>query len=138
MVKKRRKGKITKKREEFTYRGYTVDQLKKMNLNKFATLLPARERRSILRGFTEAEQKLLKRVKEGDQTIKTHLREMVILPEMVGINLGIHNGRTFEYVEVKPEMIGHRIGEFALTRKRVTHGSAGIGATRSSKYIPLK
>jgi len=138
MVKKRRKGKITKKREEFTYRGYTVDKLKKMNLGKFATLLPARERRTVLRGFTDAEQKLLKRVKEGDQTIKTHLREMIILPEMVGVNLGIHTGRTFEYVDVKPEMIGHRIGEFALTRRRVTHGSAGIGATKSSKYIPLK
>ncbi|MHC1565129.1 MAG: 30S ribosomal protein S19 [Candidatus Syntropharchaeales archaeon] len=138
MAKKRRKGKITKKREEFTYRGYTLDKLKKMDLNKFATLLPARERRSILRGFTEAEQKLLKRVKEGDQTIKTHQREMIILPEMVGTKMGIHSGKTFEYVEIKPEMIGHRLGEFTLTRKRVTHGSAGIGATRSSKYIPLK
>jgi small subunit ribosomal protein S19 len=138
MAKKRRKGKITKKREEFTYRGYTLDKLKKMDLKKFATLLPARERRSILRGFTEAEQKLLKRVKEGDQTIKTHQRGMIILPEMVGTKMGIHSGKTFEYVEIKPEMIGHRLGEFTLTRKRVTHGSAGIGATRSSKYIPLK
>ncbi len=138
MVKKRRKGKIAKKREEFTYRGYTVDKLRKMDLKKFASLLPARERRSTLRGFSEGEKKLLKRVKEGDQTIKTHLREMIILPEMVGVNMGIHNGKIYEYVEIKPEMIGHRLGEFALTRRRVTHGSAGIGATKSSKYIPLK
>ena len=138
MVKKRRKGKIAKKREEFTYRGYTVDKLRKMDLKKFASLLPARERRSTLRGFSEGEKKLLKRVKEGDQTIKTHLREMIILPEMVGVNMGIHNGKTYEYVELKPEMIGHRLGEFSLTRRRVTHGSAGIGATKSSKYIPLK
>lgn len=138
MAKKKRKGKVTRKREEFTYRGYTIDKLKKMDLKKFAALLPARERRTILRGFSEEEQKLLRRIREGDKTIRTHLRHMVILPEMVGVKIGIHNGKTFEYVEIKPEMIGHRLGEFALTRKKVIHGSAGIGATRSSKYIPLK
>ena len=63
---------------------------------------------------------------------------MIILPEMVGVKIGVYNGKEYTPVEVKPEMIGHRLGEFALTRKPVKHSSPGFGATRSSKFVPLK
>jgi len=136
MAKKRKKA--TLKREvEFHYRGYSLPRLRKMSLEEFAELLPARQRRKLRRGLTEAEEKLLEKLKKKD-VVRTHLRQMIVLPNMVGKKIGIHNGKDFEYVEIKPEMIGHYLGEFALTRKKVVHGAAGVGATRASKYVPLK
>lgn len=123
----------------FTYKGKTLEELQKMSLEDFARLVPARERRSLLkRGLTEEQKKLLKNIKSKKKFIKTHVRDMIILPEMVGIKLGVHSGKEFVTVEIKPEMIGHRLGEFVLTRKRVQHSSPGVGATRSSKFVPLK
>ncbi len=109
-----------------------------MSFQEFTDLLPASQRRKISRGFTEDHKKLIQRVKDGRTTIKTHLRDMIILPDMIGIDLEIHTGKTFSKVSVQPEMIGHYIGEYALTRNIVKHGSAGVGATRSSKFVPLK
>jgi len=70
--------------------------------------------------------------------IRTHLRDMVILPSFVNHQIFVHNGKEFQRVDIKPEMIGHYLGEFALTRKKVKHTGPGVGATRSSKYMPLK
>ncbi|WP_456486432.1 30S ribosomal protein S19 [Candidatus Alkanophaga liquidiphilum] len=137
MAKKRKKKVKPKKVEEFVYRGYTFAKLRKMGFEEFAELLPARQRRKLRRGLREEEKKLLERLKKRN-TVRTHLRDMIVLPQMVGKTIGIHNGKTFQYVEIKPEMVGHYLGEFALTRKRVVHGTAGVGATRSSKYVPLK
>jgi len=130
--------------KKFTFRGYSIEDLQKLPLDDFAKLLPARQRRSLVRGLTPREKKLLERIrmareagKEGAH-IRTHCREMIILPEMVGLKFAIHNGKEFVMVEVKPEMIGHILGEFSQTRKKVTHGTPGLGATRSSLYIPLK
>ena len=106
-------------------------------MDELAKLLPARQRRSIKRGFSKEHKKLLSNLR-GKDSVRTHLRDMIVLPEMVGKSLEIYNGKSFERVDVIPEMIGHYFGEFALTRARVTHGSAGVGATRSSKYVPLK
>ena len=140
MVSKQSKtsGRFPKRKEEFTYRGNSVADLKKMDLNQLAALLPSRQRRKIKRGFTEEEQNIIDAVKAGDTKIKTHVREMIILPEMIGITFEIHTGKEWKAVDIMPEMFGHYIGEFALTRKPVNHGSAGIGATRGSKYVPLK
>lgn len=80
----------------------------------------------------------MEKVQGDGATLKTHLRRMVVLPAMVGKEIQVHNGKAFEKIAVMPEMIGHYLGELALTRKRVKHGAAGIGATRSSKFIPLK
>jgi len=137
MVKRKSKTTLKKKEEEFKYRGYTLAKLKKMKIEDLAGLLPARQRRKLKRNLREGEEKLLTRIttKEG---VKTHLRDAIVLPSMVGKTVGIHNGKGFEYVEIKTEMIGHYLGEFALTRNRVSHGAAGVGATRSSKYVPLK
>ncbi|QSG15395.1 30S ribosomal protein S19 [Halapricum desulfuricans] len=129
---------------EFTYRGYTLDELQDMDLEEVAELLPARVRRSINRGLSYEKQQLLEEAREAEEEqtannpIRTHLRDMPIVPEMVGLTFAVHNGQSFERVKIEPEMLGHYLGEFQLTRTSVEHGQAGIGATRSSKFVPLK
>jgi len=123
---------------EFKYRGHTLDELQEMSRDEFAEIAPARMRRTLERGLSEEHEKLYDRVKDGDDEIRTHLRDMPILPNMVGTTFMLHNGQEFERVDVEAEMIGHYLGEFELTRKDVEHGQAGIGATRSSKFVPLK
>ncbi len=140
MVSKQSKnaGRLPKRKEEFTYRGYGIADLKKMDINKVSELLPSRQRRKIKREFGQEHQKMLEDIRAGETKIKTHLRDMIILPEMVGVTFEIHNGKEWKSFEATAEMVGHYLGEFALTRKPVSHGSAGIGATRGSKYVPLK
>ncbi|MFB6173047.1 MAG: 30S ribosomal protein S19 [Halobacteriales archaeon] len=129
---------------EFTYRGHTIEELQDMALEDVAELLPARQRRTIERGLSAEHEKLLGEAREADpeetadDPIRTHLRDMPILPEFVGLTFSVHTGQGFERVEVEEEMIGHYLGEFQLTRQSVEHGQAGIGATRSSKFVPLK
>ncbi|MCJ7444748.1 MAG: 30S ribosomal protein S19 [Methanotrichaceae archaeon] len=130
-------SKLPKRKEEFTYRGRNVSDLSKMSMEELAGLLPARQRRTIKRGFSQERKKLLSNLRKKD-SVRTHLRDMIVFPEMVGKRVEIHNGKSFEKVEIIPEMIGHYFGEFALTRGRVSHGAAGVGATRSSKFVPLK
>jgi len=129
--------------KEFTYRGYTVDELQRLSMDEFIRLLPSRQRRSLRRGLTREQRILLEKVREakrsgGKAVIRTHVRDMIILPEMVGVTIHVHNGRDFVPVEIKPEMVGHYLGEFAMTNKPVKHGAPGVGASRSSMYIPLK
>ncbi|HHF59038.1 MAG TPA: 30S ribosomal protein S19 [Thermoplasmatales archaeon] len=136
--KRRKRAEIAVK--EFTYRGKTIEELKQMSFEELLELLPSRARRTLKRGLTKRQYKLLKDVekaKEGE-IIKTHCRDMIILPSFVGKTIGVHNGKEFVPVTIQPEMIGHYLGEFALTRKRVIHSGPGVGATRSSKYMPLK
>jgi small subunit ribosomal protein S19 len=135
---KKTSTKLPKRKGVFTYRGKTIEQLKEMSMEEFAELLPSRQRRTIFRGFDDEHKKILQKVKDGDTTIKTHLRNMIIFPDMVGLTLEIYNGKQFEKIEVIPEMLGSYFGEYSLTRRRVSHGSAGVGATRSSKFVPLK
>ena len=129
---------------EFTYRGHTLDELQEMSLDEVAALLPARQRRTIDRGLSVEHEKLLDEAREAtpegtaDEPLRTHLRDMPVLPEMVELTFAVHDGEEFERVRVQPEMIGHYLGEFQLTRRQVEHGQAGIGATRSSKFVPLK
>jgi small subunit ribosomal protein S19 len=125
----------------FTYRGKTLEELGSLNMEEFSKLLNSRERRALSRGLTRPQKKLLenvRRFKGQDKLIRTHCRDMVIIPEMVGTKIGIHSGKQFVPVEIKPDMIGHRIGEFAMTRSKVKHSAPGLGATRSSKFVPLK
>jgi len=132
---------------EFRYRGYTVEELRNTSMDEFIELLPSRQRRSLLRGLTVEQRKLLERIriareisKNGGQTkpIKTHARDMIILPEMIGMTIHVHNGKEFVPVQIRPEMVGRYLGEFAITNKPVKHGTPGIGASRSSMYVPLK
>ncbi|MCL6579604.1 MAG: 30S ribosomal protein S19 [Candidatus Bathyarchaeota archaeon] len=131
---------------EFTYRGYTLNQLQSMSMDEFINLLPSRQRRSLHRGLRVEQRILLENIRKakealrkgGNATVKTHVRDMIVLPEMVGVTILVHNGKEFVSVEIKPEMIGHYLGEFAITNKPVKHGTPGIGASRSSMYVPLK
>ena len=126
-------------KREFTYRGNTLEELKDMSLDELKEVLPARARRTLKRGLNREEKRLLEKIEERDKDVyRTHRREMIILPEFVGKRIAIHDGEKFNTVKIEPEMIGHYLGEFALTRKQVEHSGPGIGATRSSKYIPLK
>ena len=131
--------------KEFTYRGHTTEQLSRMSMDEFIKILPSKARRSLRRGLTPAQRSFLEKLRkmrkigrEEDLEIKTHCRNMVILPEMVGLTIGVHNGKEFQSVEIVPEMIGHLLGEFAVTCKKVAHGNPGIGASRSSMYVPLR
>jgi small subunit ribosomal protein S19 len=135
---KKTQKRMPRRREEFTYRGYRIDELKAMGISELLPLMTARARRKVVRGFSRGEEILLTKVREGDEKIRTHLREMIVMPEMVGKTIEIYNGKEFMKIVFQPESVFHYLGEFALTRRKVAHGSAGIGATRGSKYVPLK
>lgn len=123
----------------FKFRGKTLEELKKMSLEEFSKILTSRERRTLLKGLTERQKKLLKEIRENPKKFhKTHERDMIILPEMVDVKLGVYNGKEYKTVEITPKKIGHRLGEFVMTRQRVLHSAPGVGATRGSKHIPLK
>merc|ERR1711921_12661 len=132
---------------KFTYRGVDLDQLLDMNNEQLVELFPCRQRRRFQRGLKRKHMTLVKRLRrakkecpalEKPAVVKTHLRDMIIIPEMVGSMVGVYNGKTFNQVEVKPEMIGHYLAEFSISYKPVKHGRPGIGATHSSRFIPLK
>jgi small subunit ribosomal protein S19 len=132
--------------KEFLYRGLTLKQLESISMDEFIHLLPSRQRRSLKRGLSAEQRKLLENIRitkeamrQGKSgTIKTHARDMIILPEMVGVTIQVHSGKEFVSVTITPEMIGYYLGEFAITNRPVRHGTPGIGASRSSMYVPLK
>ncbi|XHH08166.1 MAG: 30S ribosomal protein S19 [Candidatus Bathyarchaeia archaeon] len=132
--------------KEFSYRGHSLQSLEGMSMDEFINLLPSRQRRSLQRGLTPEQRILLEKLrvakeqqKQGKEVnLKTHVRDLIILPEMVGAKIQVHNGKEFVAMDIKPEMIGHYLGEFAITNKPVRHGTPGIGASRSSMYVPLK
>ena len=127
---------------EFRFRGFSLEELKSMPMDDFINLLPSRVRRSLKRGLTPQQRRLLERLRatraDAKEPIKTHVRDLIILPEMVGKSLLIYNGKEFIESKIVEKMIGHYLGEFASTNKPVRHGKPGIGASRSSMYIPLK
>jgi len=129
--------------KEFRYRGRSIEELSSMSTEALLELLPSRARRSLNRGVSDEKRKILedaRAIKEGrlQGQIKTHARDMIVLPSMVGLTIGVHNGKEFVPLEVKPEMIGRYLGEFVITNKKVVHGTPGIGSSRSRLYVPLK
>jgi small subunit ribosomal protein S19 len=137
---RKRAGKIgARRKREFTYRGYTLEELQAMSLTELLPLLPARARRSYARGLNKEQQAFIDRLRsEKKEILKTHRREIVVLPEFVGKKIAVYDGKEYKIIEIIPEMIGHYLGEFALTRTFQKHSGPGVGATRSSKYMPLK
>merc|ERR1711915_1164276 len=132
---------------KYTYRGVDLDQLLDMSSEQLMELFPSRARRRFSRGLKRKPMALIKRLRkakkeagplEKPEVVKTHLRDMIVVPEMIGSIVGVYNGKTFNQVEIKPEMVGHYLGEFSITYKPVKHGRPGIGATHSSRFIPLK
>jgi len=127
-------------KKQIIYRGKLVEELKELEVREFAKYLPSRERRTVLRNFQSIE-KFIKRAKEKlakGKKIRTHLRDILIVPQMVGMNIQVHNGRNFNNILIEPEMIGHRLGEMSPTRSKVAHSKAGVGATKGSKHKAKK
>jgi small subunit ribosomal protein S19 len=137
---RKKAGKIgARRKREFTYRGYALEELQSMTLTELLSLLPARARRSCKRGLNKEQQRFIERLRKEDKEIlRTHRREVIVLPDFVGKKVAIYNGKEYKIVEIIPEMIGHYLGEFATTRRFEKHSGPGVGATRSSKYMPLK
>merc|ERR1712025_208228 len=140
---------LKKKRtfRKYTYRGVDLDQLLDMNNEGLMELFTCRIRRKFNRGLKRKPMALIKKlrkkkkecpVNEKPDVVKTHLRNMIVVPEMTGSIVDVYNGKVFTQVEIKPEMIGHYLGGFSISYKPVKHGRPGIGATHSSRFIPLK
>jgi small subunit ribosomal protein S19 len=126
-------------RDKF-YRGKKEEELKVLDTREFAKLAKARPRRAILRNFDVIEQFVEKCEKRSgkNRPIKTHNRALVIVPAMLGKRIGVYNGKEYINVDIVVEMLGHRLGEFSPTRKPTKHGSAGVGATKSSASRSVK
>jgi len=135
MAKKHKHEEVQVRKKEQVYRGKPLEDLKALDVRESAKFLPARSRRTVMRNFDSIEKFIKRCEKKGvrNKRIRTHLRDIVIVPKLVGLTIGIHNGKAFQDVQITVEMIGHRLGEFSMTRPRVNHGSAGIGATKSSR-----
>ncbi|MCF7871811.1 30S ribosomal protein S19 [Candidatus Woesearchaeota archaeon] len=124
-------------KKQFTYKGKTLEELQELSQKEVAELLPSRQRRKLKRGLSDEEKALLIKLNKKS-TIKTHLRNMIILPEMVGKTIQIHTGKEFQAIIIQQEMIGHYLGELALSRKKVGHSSPGVGATKSSGNVSVR
>lgn len=129
--------------KELLFKGKTIEQLSAMSIQEFAKLLPSRQRRSLKRGFTPLQKKLIAKISKAQsgktkKPVKTHCRDMIILPNMVNMIIHIHKGKSFEPVSITIEMLGHYLGEFTVTRSKVQHSAPGIGATKSSAAASVK
>ena len=137
--RKRKAGIQVRRKKEFTYRGLTMEKLQELDFGQFIQMLPARQRRSFKRGLSREQAKLINDSKQSpEKVIRTHRREMIIIPQFVGRKFAIHDGRNFVDIDILPEMIGLYFGELAPTRTSPTHTGPGVGATKSSKFMPLK
>lgn len=129
-------------KKEFLFHGKRLEELKSMGLEEFAKLLPSRQRRSIKRMLAAKEdderRKLYRRISKGEKKVKTHCRQFVILPGMVGMTISVYNGKEFKDITINEKMLGHFLGEFALTRAFLTHSAPGIGASRSTKFVSVR
>ncbi len=129
--------------KKFEFRGMPLSELEQLPLEKLFEMFPSRQRRSLTRGITDGKRKLIEEIKaakagKNKNPIKTHLRDLIVLPYMVGVTVNVFSGKEFQPVNIVPEMISRYLGEYVITNKRVTHGAPGVGASRSSLYVPLK
>ncbi len=128
------------KKKEIKYKGKTMEELKALDTREFAKYVGSRERRTILRQFREIEDFVNRATRKlsKKKQIKTHQRDLVVVPKMLGMKIQIYNGKEFIAVEITGEMFGHKFGEFAPTRGKIKHGSAGVGATKGSRALAKK
>ncbi|AET38343.1 40S ribosomal protein uS19 Ecym_2631 [Eremothecium cymbalariae DBVPG len=128
----------------YSYKGVSLEKMLEMPTEEFVKLAPARVRRRFARGLSSKPAGLMKKlraaklatpVNEKPSVVRTHLRNMIIVPEMIGSVVGVYNGKVFNQVEIKPEMVGHYLGEFSITYTPVRHGRAGA---TTSRFIPLR
>ena len=128
---------------EFTYHGLSQKELEELPLEKLLKLFSARARRSLIRGINDGKRKLIEEIKATKAgnlktTINTHIRDLIVMPFMIGVTINVFSGKEFVPVTITTEMVGHYAGEYVITNKRVNHGAPGVGASRSSLYVPLK
>jgi small subunit ribosomal protein S19 len=125
--------------KDFKYRGKTVEELQAMSMDEFIGILPARMRRSLRRGLSNDQRIILEKLRrDTGKPLRTHARDMIILPEMIGKSVYVYTGKEFKEIKITEKMLGHYVGEYAISINTVRHGRPGIGASRSSMYIPLK
>jgi len=134
--------------KKFNYRGVELEKLMTLSQEEFKQLVHARVRRRLNRKSIKVKHKILARklLKSKMATtgidkpvpVMTHLRDMVITPELIGCRAGVYNGKKWADVDIKGEMVGMYLGEFSVTYTPVKHGRPGMGATASSRFIPLK
>ena len=138
--RKQQRKKIDFKKKEFQFHGLSIDEVKQLSYEDILPYIPSRMRRSLKRGLTVRQNKFTSDVEKAElgEVIRTHLRDMIILPSFINHKIAVHDGKEFQEITIEPEMIGHYLGEFAITRKKVKHTGPGVGATRSSKFMPLK
>lgn len=127
-------------KKEFTFKGKTMEELSKMPITEFAELCDSRSRRSLKKGFDKHIIKKIVKAKSNEKAkpIRTHSRDLIVIPEMVGVRFAVYRGNSFELLDITEQMLGHYLGEFVFTRKRLQHGKAGIGATKSSTAITAR
>ncbi len=138
--RKAKRKKIEIKKKEFELHGMSIDEVQELSIEELMPILPSRMRRTLKRGLTKTQDKLLRDIEKAElkDQIKTHCRNMIVLPSFVGHTIQVYNGKEYQRVDIQPNMIGHYLGEFALTRQKVRHTGPGVGATKSSKFMPLK
>jgi len=126
---------VESSKKTITFRGKTIEELKNLDVREFAKYLKSRQRRAVLRQFQDIENFVsrAKKKNEKNKTIKTHIRNLIIVPQMVGMKIQVYSGKEFVPVEIVGQMLGHRLGEFSPTRAKIKHSSAGVGATKGSK-----
>jgi len=122
----------------FKFRGKTLDELKTMSIKDFAQLVKARKRRSLLRGIDNKSPKILSKVESGKKNLRTHRRDVIVIPSLIGKTIEVYNGQKFIPIIVTEEMLGHYLGEFSQTRRVAQHKGVGVGATKSSKHMGTK
>ena len=127
----------------FNYKGKSDEELQNISNEELFGLLNTRQRRSLKRGLSDNKKKLIAEIKLARQgknknPIKTHQRDLIILPYMLGVSVNVYSGKEFTPITLSAEMIGHYIGEYVITNRKVSHGAPGVGASRSSLYVPLK
>lgn len=128
------------RKKEFTFRGKTLEELKELNVREFSVYLTSRQRRNVLRQFHDIENFITRSKKKirNNKSVKTHKRDLVVVPEMIGMRINVYDGRSFVPVDITGEKLGHSLGEFAPSRRKISHGSAGVGATKGSKFKSKK
>ena len=126
--------------KEFLFRGKKIEELKQIDIREFAKYLNSRNKRSLLRQYDKIGIfiKRCEKKKSKGKKIRVHDRSIIIVPALVGLKIFVHNGKDFVPLDITEEMIGHRLGEFVPTRKRIAHSAPGVGATRGSAALSVK
>lgn len=127
-------------KKEFTFKGKNIEELNAMSLEEFSKLCNSRARRTLSKGFDKHILKKIGKAKNNPKAkpLKTHSRDLIVIPEMIGVRFAVYRGNSFENIDIIEPMLGHYIGEFVFTRKRLQHGKAGIGATKSSNAVTAR